>query len=96
MIKMEEKENMLKEWCDRLIKSHEGKAPLNDKMKVDGAKMIKARLDAEGYDKLRTFVRESYQKMKGNNMMGPYLLANFYKEVLNKMWSIDRKCKKKE
>lgn len=86
------KEEQLKEWCDQRIEKHKEKKNLSDQVIVDGCKQIKTMIETKGWENLKSYVKEQYEKMKDSNMNGPSLLANFYKEVSTKIWSIERKC----
>ena len=87
------KEEQLISWCNQRILKHSLKSSLNDMMIVDGCKQIITKLSTVGWDALKSFVKEQQILMSGSNMVGPHLLANFYKETSAKIWSIEPKGK---
>ena len=53
-------------------------------------KNILSRLEKDGYEKTFNYLKENYEKGKGNRMVGVILLRNNSKQIKDKLWSLER------
>jgi len=87
---MKDKKELLRVHCQSLMQKHSKDGSLQDGMKHDGAKLILNRLERDDWDTLKAWVKKQRDHMAGSNMRGPALLHQFYMEISQKMWSIDK------
>ena len=92
----EEKFRLLKEWMQRVETKGQVSNQLANDMTRNVFRQLRTRIaNGDSFAELWKFVGDSYDKMvKGNRIVGPHLAAGSYKQVWDKMWSIDNKAKK--
>lgn len=79
------------EWSKKVS---ENKKELDKMMFDDLMKNVLAKIELESWEHAQKYVRKN-SKAKGSNMRGPHLLGVNSEIIYNKMWSLERKEKKK-
>ncbi len=82
----------LKDWAEKVSSTKKG---LDKNMFDDVVKYTITKLGKYGYAKTRVWLCENYVKGEGHQMVGVVLLRNNSKQVMDKLWSLNKaKCKK--
>lgn len=91
----EPKETQIKEYLDKWMKhfkkSSRGSNRFIDELKTELFKKVLNYFEANGWASTYSWVKEQQLKFAGDNRKGPINMTAGFKQVRDKMWSLERK-----
>ena len=89
------KKESLREYLEKQInhfnKRYKSSDNIIDKLKSDLFKQVLGYLEREGWRNTYEWVKNQYKKFDGSLRKGPANMAAAYKQVRDKIWSLERK-----